>query len=65
MYSVDPSFDRAAQFVPAGIVDGVLDLVAAAKWGKGWRAKVFPSEVAERTWGARATSRIPCVDKAR
>ncbi len=51
------------QLLPASVTDQVLSLFAAAKWGKGWRAKVFPPGVRGQTWGARSSSRIPSIDK--
>ncbi|CAM9310990.1 unnamed protein product, partial [Hapterophycus canaliculatus] len=53
---------RAVQFLPARATDQVLSMFGAAKWGKGWRAKVFPAGV-RQTWGACASNRIPCIDK--
>eukprot|EP00752_Nemacystus_decipiens_P001331 g1321.t1 len=53
---------RATQFLPALVSDRVLSAFAAAKWGKGWRAKVFPPGV-RQTWNACASNRIPCIDK--
>jgi len=56
-------WSRAVQVLPARVTDQMLSLFAAAKWGKGWRAKVFPAGVRGKTWGARSSSRIPSIDK--
>eukprot|EP00903_Cladosiphon_okamuranus_P007184 g6976.t1 len=53
---------RVTQFLPARVADQLLSLFAAAKWGKGWRARVFPRGV-RQTWSACASNRIPCIDK--
>ncbi|CAN0067124.1 unnamed protein product, partial [Ectocarpus sp. 8 AP-2014] len=54
--------ERAVQFLPARATDKVLSMFAAAKWGRGWRDKVFPPGV-RQTWSACSSNRIPCVDK--
>lgn len=51
--------------MPARVNDWVVYTLAAAKWGIGWRSKVFPSEVEKKAWGAYATNHEPSVDKAR
>lgn len=52
------------QYLPARANDNILALFAAAKWGKGWRATVFPPQL-EQTWSPCAAGRVPCIDKAR
>ncbi|CAN0130131.1 unnamed protein product [Ectocarpus sp. 12 AP-2014] len=53
---------RAVQFLPARATDKVLSMFAAAKWGRGWRDRVFPPGV-RQTWNACSSNRIPCIDK--
>ncbi|CBN76497.1 conserved unknown protein [Ectocarpus siliculosus] len=57
-----PSTPRAVQFLPARAIDKVLSMFAAAKWGRGWRDRVFPPGV-RQTWSACSSNRVPCIDK--
>jgi Flavin-binding monooxygenase-like len=60
---------HCASYMPAAVVDAVLEACAALRWGYSWKQRVFPSELLKSStgsssaWGAMSSGRIPLIDK--